>query len=148
MPRLYFPPSQTGTRTDNVFVFVDACTKAYGTTVYLSSDNHICLAMSKNCVAPTKTVTLPRLELMAAVTATRLIRFVLSLIPHDKQQVKVYFWTDSQIVLHWVNKGTNCMPFICNQVKEITEAFPDSTWTFTPSSDNLTDLLTRGLSAG
>ena len=74
----------------------------------------ICLAMSKNHVAPTKTVTLPRLHLMAAVTATRLTRFVLSSTPHNKQQVKVYFWTDSQIVLHWLNKGTNCKPFISN----------------------------------
>ena len=147
MPRLYFPPSQTGTHVDNVFVFADASTKAYGATVYLNSDSHICLAMSKNRVAPTKTVTLPRLELMAAVTATRLTEFVLSSIPHDKQQVKVYFWTDSQIVLHWISKGTNCKPFISNRVKEITEAFPDSTWSFTPSSDNPADLLTRGLSA-
>jgi len=67
MPRLYFLPSRTGTRVDNVFVFADAITKAYGVTVYLNSDSYICLAMSKNFVAPIKTVTLPRLELMAAV---------------------------------------------------------------------------------
>ena len=74
--------------------------------MYLNSGNHISLVMSKNRVAPTRAVTLPRLELMAAVTATRLTEFVCSSIPHDKQRVRVHFWTDSQIALHWIHKGT------------------------------------------
>ena len=147
MPRLYFPLSQTGTYIDNLFVFADASTKAYGAIVYLNSGNCISFAMSKNRVAPTRTVTLPRLELMAAVTATRLTEFVCSSIPHDKQRVRVYFWTDSQIVLHWLRKGNNSKPFIAHRVKEINEAFPTAMWSFTPSADNPADLLTRGLSA-
>ena len=147
VPRLYFPPTHTSTHIDNVFVFADASTKAYGAIVYLNSGKHISLAMSKNRVAPTRVVTLPRLELMAAVTATRLTAFVCSSIPYDKQRVRVHFWTDSQIVLHWIHKGTNCKPFISHRVKEIREAFPTATWSFTPSGDNPADLLTRGLSA-
>ena len=76
IPRLYFPPSQTGTHIDNLFLFADASTKAYGAIVYLNSGNHINLIMSKNRVAPTRAVALPRLEQMAAVTATRLTEFV------------------------------------------------------------------------
>jgi len=53
--------------------------------------------MSKTSVAPIKATSLPRLELMAAVTATRLAKFVYSVVPHIQQ---VHFWTDSQIVLH------------------------------------------------
>ena len=79
---------------------------------------------------------------MAAVTATRLAEFVCSSIPLDMQRVRVYFWTDSQIVLHWVHKGTNTKPFISHRVKEICEAFPTATWSFTPSADNPADLLT------
>ena len=147
IPRLYFPPSQTGAHIDNLFVFADASTKAYGAIVYLNSGNHISLVMSKNRVARTRAVTLPRLELMAAVTATRLTEFVCSSILHDKQRVRVHFWTDSQIVLHWIHKGTNCKPFISHRVKEIREAFPTAIWSFTPSGDNPADLLTRGLFA-
>ena len=146
MPRLYFPLSQTGTLIDNIFVFADASTKAYGAIVYLNRGDHISFAMSKNRVAPTKPITLPRLELMAALTATRLADFVFSSIPHDQQRVKVYFWTDSQIVLCWILKGNNSNPFIYHRVKEITETFPTATWSFTPSPDNPADLLTRGLS--
>lgn len=131
MPRLYFPLSQTGTHIDNLFVFADASTKAYGAIVYLNSGNHISFAMSKNCVAPTRTVTLPRLELMAGITATRLTEFVCSSIPHDKQRMRVYFWTDSHIVLHWLRKGNNSKPFIAHRVKEINEAFPTAIYIYT-----------------
>ena len=42
-----------------MFVFADASTTAYGAVVYLSKDNHICLAMSKTRVAPIKATFLP-----------------------------------------------------------------------------------------
>ena len=115
--------------------------------MYLNHGDYISFAMSKNRVAPTRPTTLPRLELVAAVTATRLAEFVCSSIPHDKQRVRVYFWTDSQIVLCWILKGNNSKPFISHRVKEINETFPTATWSFTPSADNPADLLTRGLSA-
>ena len=91
MARLYFPPSQIGTHIDNIFVFADASIKAYGAIVYLNHGDYISFAMSKNRVVPTRPTTLPRLELMAAVTATRLAEFVCSSIPNDKQRVRVYF---------------------------------------------------------
>ena len=94
IPRLYF---KGGTCIDNLFVCSDASTKAYGAIVYLGSAGHVSLAMSKTRMAPIRTVTQPRLELMAAVTATRLAEFVCSSIPFDMQRVRVYFWTDSQI---------------------------------------------------
>lgn len=144
IPRLYFPHNHPGTHIDNIFVFADASTKAYGAVVYFSSNNRVCLAMSKNRVAPIRSTTLLRLELMAAVTATRLTKFVCSSIPHEKQ-LRVYCWTDSQIVLHWIQKGTNPKPFI-TRVNEICEAFPAAMWSFTPSADNPAYLLTRGLS--
>jgi len=142
MPRLYFPLNCTGTHIDNLFVFVDASTKAYGAIVYLNSSSQVCLAMSKNRVAPLKTISLPWLELMAAVTATRLAEFVCSSIPHDQQSLNVYFWTDSQTVLHWISKDISSKQFISHRIKEIRDTFPKATWSFTPSSDNPSDLLT------
>ena len=143
IPRVYFPSSQSNMQISNMFVFADASTKAYGAVVYLSRDNHICLAMSKTRVAPIKATSLLRLERMEAVTATRLAKFVYSAVPHIQQ---VHFWTDSQIVLHWIHKGTNSKPFIDHRVREICETFPTVNWYFTPSGDNPADLLTRGIS--
>ena len=142
IPRPYFPCSQVSTKFDHIIVFADASTKAYGAVVYLNSNDHVCLAMSKICLQATS---LPRLELMAAATATRLTDLVRSSLPHDRQAVTVYFWTDSQIVLHWILKGTNPKLFIYHRVKEIHDTFRTAPWSFTPSADNPPDLLTRGL---
>ena len=148
IPRLYFPPSQTGTHIDNLFVFADASTKAYGAIVYLNSGNHISLVMSKSRVAPVKSVTLPKLELMAAVMGTRLAKFIQSsLTPHSHDSpIRIHLWTDSQIVLHWINKNNSSKTFVSYRVMEIIKSFPISMWSYTPSADNPADLLTRGVS--
>ena len=41
IPRIYFPHNHPGTHVDNIFVFADANTKAYGAVVYFSSNNRI-----------------------------------------------------------------------------------------------------------
>jgi len=84
---------------------------------------------------------------MAAVTVTRLAKFVYSSIAPKQQIVQVHLWTDSQIVLHWIHKGNSAKPFISNHVQEICETFPPANWSYIPSADNPADLLTRDLSA-
>ena len=106
-----------------MFVFADASTKAYGAVVYINRNDQVCLTMSKTRIASIKNTSLPRLELMAAVTATRLAKFVYSSIIHNRQDVPVHFWTDSQTVLHWIHK-TNSKLFIAHRVNEICETFP------------------------
>ncbi|KRX69745.1 hypothetical protein T06_15999 [Trichinella sp. T6] len=57
-------------------VFGDASKLAYGAAVYLDGKRTVNLVLAKAKVAPLKQVTLPRLELMAAFTAAKLIPFV------------------------------------------------------------------------
>lgn len=47
--------------------FTDASTRAYGAVTFLSSSDHVSFIMAKSRIAPLKIITLPRLELMAAV---------------------------------------------------------------------------------
>ena len=64
-----------------MYVFTGSSTKAYRAVVYLNKANQTCLAMSKSRVASVtgcKSVTLPKLELMAAIMDTRLAKFILS----------------------------------------------------------------------
>lgn len=148
IPRAYFSPSLTSAQISNIYIFTDASTKAYGAVVYLSKANQTCLAMSKSRVAPVKSVTLPKLELMAAVMGTRLAKFIQSSITRHRHDppIRIHLWTDSQIVLHWINKNNSSKTFISHRVTEIVKSFPVSMWSYTPSADNPADLLTTGVS--
>ena len=67
-PRRYFTSTST-TKSLLLHVFADASIRAYGAVAYLCYNNHSSLAIARTRVAPLKTKTLPRLELMAAVVA-------------------------------------------------------------------------------
>ena len=148
LPKLTVPRPYFKQRPDacNMFVFSDASTKAYGAVVYLSYQDQVALVMSKSRVTPTKSITLPKLELMAAVMAARLANFVKSSLDNYDLSSTTHLWTDSQIVLYWIYKQTSSKPFIHLRVTEITEYFPPTKWSYTPTSENPADLLTRGIS--
>lgn len=100
--------------------------------------------MVKNRVAPLKNLTLPKLELMAAVIASRLANFIINAL--ELQNNPTFFWGDSQIVLHWLESMKTLPQFISHRVAEIKGAVPNSSWGFCPTRDNPADLLTRGVS--
>lgn len=61
-------------------VFSDASAKEYGAVVYIriphGSSFHVSFVTSRARVAPLKNITLPRLELLGALLAARLLVFV------------------------------------------------------------------------
>ena len=63
---------------DWLHIFGDASTKVYSAVAYLRSGNHITFIMAKTRVAPQEELTLPRLELMAAVVAARVSAFIIT----------------------------------------------------------------------
>ena len=83
---------------------------------------------------------------MAAVTAIRVAKFVQTSLSVNNHLIPVHLWTDSQIVLHWIHNGCHSNMFVHQRVTEILKNFPSANWSFTPSSDNPADLLTRGIS--
>ena len=101
-----------------------------------------CIGYVENKSSLLKTISLPRLELMATVLATRFATFILSSI---KCQCNVHLWSDSQIVLYWINSHKKLKPFVNARIREITSTFPAANWHYCPTSDNPADLLTRGI---
>ena len=68
IPRQYFTTIQFAVQ--DLHVFADASTKVCIAVAYFSQCNYTSLVMSKTRVIPLKMISLPRLELMAAVLAT------------------------------------------------------------------------------
>ena len=145
LPRYYFTTAdETHTADDNILhVFVDASMKSYGAAAYLCNRNQSTLIMAKNRVAPLKTITLPRLELMAAVIGARLATHIQNSIP----VTTIQFWSDSQIVLCWLRSNKPLKRFVENRVQEIKVLTDTTKWKYCPTDENPADLLTRGLSA-
>ena len=144
IPRQYFPKATSQFNAQELHVFADASLKAYGAVAYFLQNDVTSLVMSKTRVSPLKPISLPRLELMAAVLATRLANFILSSI---ECQSTIYLWSDSQIVLCWINSSKKLKPFVSHRIEEITSSFSTQCWHYCPSADNPADLLTRGISS-
>ena len=103
--------------------FADASERAYGVCVYIQSiqrdGSFRCnLITAKSKVAPIKYVTLPRLELCAAVLLARLMNRVQEVLTHKFEHI--FYWSDSTIVLSWIRGPSyQWKTFVANRVAEI-----------------------------
>ena len=101
---------------------------------FLAQNSQVSFVVAK---APLKSLTIPHLELMAALVVTRLTHFVLKAIPSDT----VHMWSDSQIVLHWIKSQKPLPVFVHHHTAEIQSLLPRANWSYCPTSENPTDLL-------
>ncbi|RUS69942.1 hypothetical protein EGW08_022298 [Elysia chlorotica] len=139
------------TKNKQLQVSVDGSEKAYGACVYLTcSDDHdvqMRLLTSKVSVAPITKVTLPRLELLAALMGARLVKFSRKALELPKDTPYIC-WTDSKISLAWIQGEPNrWKQFVRNRVEEIQSLTNPSSWRHIPGKENPADLLTRGVKA-
>ena len=113
--------------------FSDASQNGYGQCSYLRLiDNndriHCSLVMGKSRVAPLKPVTIPRLELTAAVVASKIgcvLRKEL-----ECKEVKETYWTDSRTVLGCINNDARFHVFVGNRVQEIRDKTSLEQWRY------------------
>lgn len=127
----------------SLHVFTDASQVAYGACAYLVTSKTSMIVMAKNRVAPVKTISLPRLELLGALTGARLANHLLKVVKTER----VYMWSDSQIVLSWIMSSKNLKPFIANRLTEMKKLVEKCQWNYCPTDQNPADYLTRGISA-
>ena len=125
--------------------FCDASKHAYAAVVYLhqrtSNGCRSDLVFSKVRLAPTKNVSIPRLELLAALIGSRSIQFVSKHLRLELAQK--HLWIDSQCVLDWICNGKNLPRFVENRVTEIRK-LQDVSFHYIRSTDNPADVASRG----
>ncbi|GFU68938.1 uncharacterized protein TNCV_4882651 [Trichonephila clavipes] len=129
--------------------FADASERCYGAAVYcksknLKSETLVRLITSKSRVAPIKSLTIPRLELCAAVLLAKLVKRVVAAL--QLETAELYLWSDSMIVLAWLRKEPmDLKTFVQNRVAKIQEFYPNQLWRHVPSDQNPADLVSRGV---
>uniref|UniRef100_A0A1I8NJ86 Integrase catalytic domain-containing protein n=1 Tax=Musca domestica TaxID=7370 RepID=A0A1I8NJ86_MUSDO len=122
--------------------FSDASEKAYAAVVYVKCNGNVHLLTSKTKVNPIKNrKTLPKLELCAAHLLANLLKRVRCNMKHN---FTIYAWSDSTIVLSWINNRKNSNRFIRKKVSEISE-LPNTQWSYVPTKENPADLGSRGV---
>ncbi|KRZ23332.1 hypothetical protein T4C_8592 [Trichinella pseudospiralis] len=148
VPRALMVIPKGQVRRLELHVFGDASETAFGAVAYLMTESmdrtkEVRFCLAKTRVAPVKRLSLPRLELMAALHVARLKEYVereLGL-PFNRSTC----WSDSTIVLSWIQGDPRrWKPFVANRVQEILSRTEPSQWRHCPTADNPADKLSRG----
>ena len=105
---------------------------------------HCSFLAGKSRLAHMKQMTIPRLELSAAVLAVRMNQTL-----QEEFQLKfdrTSFWTDSTAVLQYIkNKDKRFYTFVANRLAVIHESSEPSQWKYVPTNINPADDVSRGL---
>lgn len=147
-----FKPSNFGVIVSSqLHHLADASQRAYGAVAYLRIANaegkiHCSFVIGKSRLSLLKQLTIPRLELSAAVVATRLDNMVRKEI--DIPINKSIFWTDSTCVLGYIaNEDKRFHTFVANHAAAIQEATSSSQWKHVSTKQNPADDASRGISS-
>lgn len=144
LPRQAFPSESESLELHG---FSDASGKAYGCAIYMVAKtqrgrtSHLLCAKSR--VAPKKEMTLPRLELQAALLLAEVSSRVRAVL---KDRITAeYYWCDSQVALTWIKSPTSKWKiFIRNRTKKIQHLTSVENWYYVRSAENPADLVSRG----
>ena len=144
----WYQTSSESVRND-LQVFGDAsedafCAVAYVVTEDVIQDRKVSFIMGKARVAPVKHHTIPKLELMAAITGNRLKDSIMK--EFSIHFHKVYLWSHSTTVIQWIRWSIEKQPtFVANRVAKVLDSSTVDEWHHVAGAKNPADLGTRGL---
>lgn len=151
VPRTYSSSSPSETQSIELCVFSDASVKAIAAVAYLrvtSADGSVELGfiMGKARLAPQPELTVPRLELCAAVMAVEMAEVVTEEI--DLPLDSVTFFTDSKVVLGYIcNQSRRFYVYVNNRVQRIRQSTTPEQWRYVPTDLNPADYGSRSVPA-
>ncbi|XP_058814579.1 uncharacterized protein LOC131678438 [Topomyia yanbarensis] len=147
IPRCYFPGYNPASYDSlELHIFVDASEQAFAAVAYFRIVDHGCtrcvLVSSKTKVASLQPLTIPRLELQAAVLGARLRKTVEE--GHSLQIKRTYFWSDSSTVNSWIKSDLRrYRQYVAFRVNEILSLSNPTEWRWLPSKLNVADEATK-----
>ncbi|XP_025160016.1 uncharacterized protein LOC112589768 [Harpegnathos saltator] len=143
----------TGQQADDVLMeyhgFSDASSAVFAAVVYLrtvsrSGTVNVASLTAKSRVDPVATLSIPRLELCAALLLSRLLNFVQE--TFALTDLPCFCWTDSKVVLAWLNKQPSTWKtFIANRVAEIQAWTILAAWRHVSTHANPVDCASHGV---
>ncbi|XP_067030727.1 uncharacterized protein [Acropora muricata] len=151
IPRCYKSQFSLTPSTIQLHNFADASRCSYAAVSYLRfvderGVTHCSFVMGKTRNAPIREWTIPRLELQAAVLATRLSKMIVNEL--DLRVDQTFFWSDSMTSLQYIkNETKRFQTFVANRVAEIHETSSPEQWHHIPGIMNPADDGSRGVGA-
>lgn len=130
-------------------LFSDASRQGYAAVGYLrlkdaSNQIHCAFVMGKARLAPIREISIPRLELTAAVISVKLSKMIREEL--DVSIQRVYYWTDSMSVLKCINNESKRFhTFESNRLTVIHNGSSPSEWHYVNRDDNPADDGSKGL---
>ena len=131
-------------------VFGDASEMAYCAVVYLSFKTTLgwksVLLFSKAHLAPLSEnkTSIPRLDLLAALIAARLVTSVKEALSPVLAIDGTFCWSDSKVILCWLQTDKDYKQFVFNRRKEIIKLTGVDCWRHCAGTENPADLGSRG----
>ena len=151
IPRCHFDEINKEIEQYSLHAFGDASKKAFCSVIYLfmkiASSYHCKLVTSKLRVVPLKEMSVPRLELIAALVLARLLNNVKHSLESQILFESIYCWSDSTIGLSWLKNDRNYKQFVSHRTKNILKLTSPEMWNHCSTEDNPADIGTRGKSA-
>nr|XP_046258521.1 uncharacterized protein LOC124066300 [Scatophagus argus] len=151
VPRTYSTMAPSKALHTELCVFSDASVKAISAVAYLKVTDHnghteVGFVLGKARLAPQSELTIPRLELCAAVLAVEIAEIIVEEI--DLKLDSVRFYTDSKVVLGYIhNQSKRFYVFVSNRVQRIRKSTQPQQWHYVPTEQNPADHGSRSVPA-
>lgn len=150
IPRTYILKTSKEIHHIELHCFCDASNKAYCSVVYFrfclnDGSFKVSLVYSKARVNPKSVksgkLSIPKLELMAAVLGVRIVQIILS--ESTINFKKIVYWTDSSTVMIWLQNRKKLPVFESNRIKLILQYSKEEDWRWLSTKVNIADIGTR-----
>jgi hypothetical protein len=129
--------------------FGDASEKAYCALVYFvcrtSTAVYVQLLTAKIRVAPLKTLTIPRLELISALMLAKLVDSAKKALASHVKVLETRYWLDSITALYWIQNHGEWKQFVRHRVNQILALTNKGDWSHCAGVENPADLGSMGI---